>query len=171
LYLLAALAKDYTDIHQLIFLESQQDRDRIYVGSATPDKICQALAVDNAKLVKAYHAAKKIPAPEHDAEVPEKRVAWIAQNFVWQFSEYGGEEQVKEFVTRKSLERYLPIIGNTIEWNGDPPTTLLIYQIVSRPELYVALIRNNGQLNLVVDRLKLAEHVSKITLRQQLESQ
>ncbi len=168
LYLLAALAEDYTSIRQLIFLESRPDRERIYVGNASPAKVRHALGADNPKLVEAYQAAKKM-APDPDAEGPTKRVAWIAQNFVWQFGANGGEEQVKEIITRRFLERYLSTIGDGIEWNGGPPTGLLMYQIVCRREPYVALVKDNGQLKLVIDRLKLAEQVARLSLRHQLE--
>ena len=168
LYLLAALAEDYTDIRQLIFLESQQGRDRVYVGSAVPTMIRRALAADDSKLSEAYEAAMKEPVPDQDASVPAKRVAWIAQNYVWQLNLLGGEEQIKQIVTREFLDRCRVMMGKSIEWNGGPLTMWLVHDIIEHPERYVALVKPDGQLNLVVDRMKLAEHVAKISLRHQL---
>lgn len=168
LYLLAALAEDYTDIRQLIFLESQQGRDRIYVGSVVPVMIRQALAVDDSRLSEAYEAAMKEPVLDQDASVPTKRVAWIAQNYIEQLNWLGGEEQIKQIVTREFLDRCRVMTGNSIEWNGGPPPMWLIHDIIEHPERYIALVKTDGKLSLVVDRMKLAEHIAKISLRHQL---
>jgi hypothetical protein len=169
LYLLAALAEGYTDIGGMVFLTSQPDRERIYFGSVSPAMLRQALAADDPRLSEAYEAAMKVPPPDPDAGVPAKRVAWIAQNYIWQLNERGGEEQVKQIVTTEFLDHCRVVTGKSIEWDGGPPTTWLIHDILEHPEAYVALVKADGRLNLVVDRMRLAEQVAKNSLRHQLE--
>lgn len=191
LYLLASLAKEYTGIIQFIFLEGSHDRDRLFVGSATPAAILQFLNLDNPELKEAYQKSKK---EVREKKMNEGELAWIDQNlvdqfknegaeeekerqillaqialaFVNQFKSEGGEEKAKEIVNRQFLQRCLPMIEG-IEWHGGPSKTWLIYQIVSRYESFVSLIKPNGQLDIIVDRMKLAQQVAKASLRMQLD--
>jgi hypothetical protein len=166
LYLLAALAEDYTDIRLFVFLDSRPDQSRVFVDSATPATLRRVLALHNPKLKEAYDEAVKIPAPESDRDVPEKRIAWIAQNFVWQFTPLGGEEKVKLIVTRDFIKKLLPQSAQSLEWDGGPASQFLLRSILERPERFVPLIRNTGQLNVVVDRLRLVEEIAKFAVRQ-----
>jgi len=169
LYLLAALAEKYTNIQQMIFLEYQPGRDRVYMGSATPARLRQALAAVDPALQQAWEAAMKEDIPDYDAETPEKRIAWIAHIYVRQFNAQGGEEKVKEVVTGEFLHRCEVVTGNSIDWEGGPPKTWLIHDILEHSEPYVVLVKADGRLNLIVDRMKLAEHIAKKIIRNQLE--
>jgi hypothetical protein len=152
----------------LIFLESRQNQDRVFVGGATPAMVHQALAAENPKLREAYREAYQAVNANGET-VLENRVYWIAYNYLYHFDKQGGEEQVRKIVTRQFLDRCLPMTGNSIEWDGGSPTTCLLYHIIDRTEPYVSLVRSNGQLNLVIDRLKLAEYVAKTSLRHLLD--
>lgn len=57
LYLLAALAEDYTNIRQLVFLENCDGRERCFIGIATPTATRRALAIQHPALEKAYRVA------------------------------------------------------------------------------------------------------------------
>jgi hypothetical protein len=168
LFLLASLAEDYTDIHQMLFLEDHQTLDRLFVGSATPASVRQGLAWDNPMLREVYEVAKREPPYALDNDAPERRVTWIAWSFLSKLSEQNGEK-VHEWVTTQFLDQRVPTNKYCIEWNGGPHTALLLHQILDHFEPYVCLVKSNHQLNLVIDRLKLAEQIAKDSLRQRLE--
>ena len=169
LYLLAALAELYTNIQQMIFLEYQSDRDRVYMGSATPAMLRQALAAVDPASHQAWEAAMKADIPDYDAETPEKRIAWIAPIYVRKFDDQGGEEKIMKIVTGEFLHQCGVVPGKSIDWEGGPLKTWLIHDILEHSEPYVVLVKADGRLNLIVDRMKLAEHIAKKTIRNQLE--
>jgi hypothetical protein len=169
LFLLAALADDYTDIRQMFFLEDRQGQDRVFVGSTTPASVSQAFARDSQRLKEAYEVAKREPTDALDSDSPESRVAWIASNFLSNLYAHGRKEDLEEWVTTEFLDRRVPINKYCLEWNGGPSTMFLLHQILDRIEPYVFLVKSSGQLNLVIDRLKLAERIAKDSLSERLE--
>ena len=169
LFLLAALVEDYTSIRHMIFLEDRLGQDRIFVGSATPTSVRQGLAWNSPKFKEAYDVAKRETAKIPIDDTPERKAAWIIQNFASNLDAQVEEEGLQEWVTTQFLDRTVIINKYCIEWNSGQPSTLLIHQILDRLEPYVFLVRSNGQMNLMIDRSQLAERIAKDSLRQLLE--
>jgi hypothetical protein len=169
LFLLAALVEDYTGICQMIFLENRQNQDRVFVGSAAPATVRQGLAWNSPRLKEAYEVAKRESALAIDKDASQKGVAWIARSFLSNLYAQNPEEGLQEWVTTQLLEQSVQIRKYCFEWNGGRPATLLLHRILDQMEPYVPLVRSSGQLNLVIDRVKLAERVAKDSLRQRLE--
>ncbi len=166
LFLLAALAEEYTRIQRFMFLEERNGVARSFVGMANPRTTRLSLAAMNSDLEKFYQQAVSVQAPD-DARTLDSRVAWIAQNYVWQFNAPEGEKGAKEWVTNDFLARYVDI-EHGIKWDGGRAPTRLLSSIVDRPEPFVPLIRRNGELDIVVDRQALAEEIARNCLRDQI---
>lgn len=166
LFLLAALAEEYTRIQRFIFLEEHNGVVRSFVGMATPRTTRLSLAAVNSDLEKFYQQAVSIKAPD-DARTLDSRVAWVAQNYVWQFiPPPEGEKEAKEWVTSDFLARYVDLEHGT-KWDGGPAPTSLLSSMVERAEPFVPLIRRNGQLDIVVDRQALAVEIARNCLRRE----
>ena len=163
LFLLSALAEEYTRIQRFIFLEERNGVARSFVGMATPRTTRLSLAAVNTDLEKFYQKAVAISPPD-EARTLDSRVAWIAQNYVWQFNPPEGEKGVKEWVTRDFLARYLDMERGII-WDGGSTTTKLLSSMVDRFEPFVPLIGRSGQLDIVVDRKALAIEIARNCLR------
>jgi hypothetical protein len=164
LFLLAALAEEYTRIQRFIFLEERNGVVRSFVGMATPRTTRLSLAAVNRDLEMFYQQAVSMQAPD-DARTLDSRVAWIAQNYVRQFNPPEGEKGAKEWVTSDFLARYVDM-EQGIKWDGGRVPTMLLSSIVDRPEPFVPLIRRNGQLDIVVDRQALAVEIARNCLRE-----
>lgn len=171
LFLLAALSEDFTGIRQVIILETRQDEKRIFLGSTTPAMLRHSLASINPELDEIYESAKREPIPTLNFDVSENEVVLIAINFFNKLEEFGGEENLKRLVTTDLLEqfKYLSINKYSIQWSGNSTSTLLLYQIIDRTESYIPLVRNDGRLIRVINRMELTVQIAKSLLRQRLE--
>lgn len=167
LYLLAALADEYTAIESIVLVEAREGLARSFVGSATPKALRDALALRMPQLAESLRAARGVPAPDPDSTASEA-VAWIAQRFVQEFGGFGGEREAKEWVTRELLSEFGGALRQGVQWDGGKAPVWLLHQILSCQDRFVPLVRNRGELGLVVDRLKLGESVALTILRNKL---
>src|SRR5205807_9843131 len=97
LFLLAALAEDFSSIRRLLFSAGV---DRRFVGFATPAAVRRALAAATPVLEQVYAGLLTAPAPQRD------RVATIVNQWKWrQFGAAPGssEEEFKTIVDERTL--------------------------------------------------------------------
>jgi hypothetical protein len=155
LYLLAALASDFVDVRQIVFLAGK----RRFVGLASPAATAGALRAAQPRIAEMYR-------PAHDARMT-----------IFQFSlnagalGQGGEQAAKEWVTERRLREWLDdkLDEGRIESPIAPVTPFLLYRILDRSERYVPIV-DRGELAGLVDRLDLATRVAKDVLGRRLES-
>jgi hypothetical protein len=170
LYLLAALAKDYTGVRRIVFVETLGDRDNCFIGMAMPAAVCRALARQTLQLEVAYRTARsKIPV--NPSGEPADEVELLIQTFLGELNSAGGEFLVKNEVTKPFLKQWLcqDLSVPAVEWDGSPPDRpLLWYKIMGAESPFVALV-SSQQLKLVVNRDAEALKIANTAIRQQLE--
>jgi hypothetical protein len=180
LYLLAALASDYTQVEQLIFANQG-----FFTGMASPIDIRRALGRLHPGVEAAYRksfpeplpGASPLPQQAFPAPMPQE-VDQIVQKFI--FTElpnaiqlyYPGffrEDQIKMWVTKEQLQQWLGPQLYTDSVALQPMDIVMLSQIISRPAPFVA-ITEEGRLVQVVDRKELAVKVTNIYLNETLRS-
>jgi hypothetical protein len=166
LYLLSALAADYTQIRQIVFMGS---KDR-FIGMASPAATRLALADSYPDLERVYRDS--IPEPGQDFDSTQDKAAVVLQSFVWGVGSLalGGEAELKVWVTQELLERWLKrqLTSVSVEASDQTVTALLLYRIIDREAPYVALVEN-GELVRVVDRQALADRIARDALEKALQ--
>ncbi len=169
LYLLAALAKDYTGVRRIVFVETLADRDNCLVGMATPAALCRGLGGQSLQLEIAYRTARS-RTPVNPTGEPGGEVEPLIQNFLGELNSAGGEFVVKTDVTKQFLKQSLgqDLLAPTVEWDGSPPGPLLWYRIMGMESPFVPLVWNR-QLKLVVSRETEALKIANNAIRQLLE--
>ncbi len=179
LYLLAALAENYTETRQIVFNED----DEYFVGIASPPNIRIALGARYPKLANAYRQAHgdalKGPVDPLLPIIPSEEAKTVSQNYAAQLDLLGGEITVSELVTKQLLQECLketliePIVKcQKEEYEATPPSPMLLYDIMNYPAPFVVVV-DTLKPHLVVklvNRQKLAQQISQAFLRQQLKS-
>ena len=112
LFLLAALAEDYSRIQQLVFME--QEGARIFVGMASPGDVRQALATVCPILEQPYQAIKKELLRQPSVSQPSMMVTGMVTGWATTF-ERGGQPVSEETLRERERERERELIG--------PPST------------------------------------------------
>ena len=164
-FLLAALASDYTGIQELVFVD--EGTRRHFIGLAAPLSAHWSLARRFPNYETAYRKIRSdLATPTSPAdtgsEVKGILEAWPGE-FGW------NEAASKEFATRASLSEWLCdcLDSAHIEWDGGPLTPLIRFQINARPSQHVALT-SNGDLVAVIDRFALATQAERHVLQARL---
>jgi Domain of unknown function (DUF4062) len=164
LYLLAALAVDFTKIRQFVFV----DADGVFIGMASPWVICHALLAVNQGLSMRYKA------DEDSVLSPEEGIILTARGFLESFKP-GEETTLKEWVTKERLKTWL---GDnlsdsrvSVQSTGYRKTSLFLHQIIDCPAEFVAVVTTNRKLVGVVNRTKLAVSIAETELRRRLEQE
>jgi hypothetical protein len=172
LFLLAALAEDYSRIQQLVFVERGGERG--FVGMAVPGDIRRALAMVWPTLELSYQTIKKQPPPpkpsQPGASIPSRIVFGFAD---WNTFERGGkhvrEEDLVVKVNATLLHDWLLAIGrpltvDSVDWPGRSDPYLVRSLLFEFDAPYVALLRHR-RLDRVVNRFDLAVRVARNTMR------
>ncbi len=171
LYLLAALADDYSGIRQFLFVEDLPPRS--FVGFASPAAVRKALAAAFPFLEVAYLKIKM----GHDDCAPAPNVAEIVDRWTKHafdrnvFSRHGVkpdlavEPDVVEKVDRRRLEEWLtradPGLGRQwIEWRGYSEKEIVHAIMHDFTGPYVALLHSRS-LDRVVNRLQLSTRIAE----------
>ena len=170
LYLLAALAEEFTTVERLVFV--QQQEARLYLGMASPRSVREALA-------------RKLPAVEtvfrdmfasagKGSTDPVEQVQticyqWEQQSFM-AMNDHGAREPVpeaafKELVSGSNLFEWLggSLETESREWDGSLPGRELYGKILSCDGTFVALVRC-GRLERVVSKHALAQKIARSVL-------
>src|SRR5919108_6213075 len=171
LYLLAALADDYSSIRQFVFVEDAAKRS--FVGLATPAAVRKALAAEFPFLEVAYLKVKNgyddNPQARGVGEIVDR---WAAHAFDRKpFDQPGakrdltGEPELVQKVSSERLQEWLTKAGRglsreSIEWSGFSEARLVRAVLRDFSGPYVALLRGQA-LDRVVNRLALAARVAQ----------
>lgn len=164
-YLVAALAMDYTKVEQLLFVRGQEER--VWIGMIDPPTARDLLAQEFPEYERYYRdvrnlaAAADVSAPlDRDAEIEAILMNWPGK-FAW------NEAQAKQIVTSDLVRDWLGSKLDTEALPHGPLTQLLRYQVNLRPHRYTALTVD-GRLIAVVDKCELATRTTDELLRRQL---
>lgn len=165
LFMLSALASDYTNIQQLVFVD-EGDR-RHFIGFAEPWRVHRSLAEWFPACETAYRRLRSSVVTPVPPAAPAEEVQGILNQ--WPFEFPAGEVAAKEFTTRDFLRTWLYdcLEPNYVEWDGGPISPLLRFQINAQSSRYVALT-SGGDLRAVVDRDLLARGAEQEMLRAKL---
>lgn len=158
LHLLAALAADYTDIRQLVFVGPKGR----FVGMAAPTAVRRGLATVFRNVEIAYLQSIAMPGGATMLD-PTREIQEIVREFRGKMEAMSGGERANiVHVTAVQLEQCLGRTLNTetLEVTGPGVTPALLHGIISRQSPFVALVQK-GRLVRVVDCLALAESIAK----------
>jgi hypothetical protein len=151
IFLVAALAQDYTDVESLVFVTG--DDEQIFVGIASPRDVRKRLAKEFSSLeYEAAYQKARTPAAT-DPSDPDSQVTEILER--WQDTAFGelhqGEKEIKQIVSSGNLRRWLRGDLDTHSVPDGPLTPPKQYRIISHDRRYVALT-DYERLKRVVDR-------------------
>lgn len=160
LFLLAALADEYTDVERLVFVE--QDAARIYLGMAKPHAVRRALEQrfpDHEQTFRKVQDAVRAGNPP--ARMQVENIAYR-----WSGSFPKPEEQVMVLVTPTELREWLGevLVTEARDWDGSPATHALYAKILTCRTDYVPLLRGQ-RLEKVVNSNDLARRIAKYALK------
>jgi hypothetical protein len=161
LYVLAALAADFTQISQIVFV--QQDR---FIGTSSPLAIRRALAAKHPEVELAYRNST-LPPGAGATSSKEEEVAKVVEGFIINMPRMI-EVGIREWVTQEKLGHWLGIDLSleTVKLQSPelPTKSWLISQIIESGSPIVALTYNQ-KLVKVVDRLELAVSIARDALK------
>jgi len=165
LYLLAALAEEYTGIERLVFV--WEGAARLYVGMASPRAVREALAsrVPACEIVfRRIHAEVCQGTRDHITQVENIGYQWVGQLF-----EVTGPEplrslpegEFRELVSASNLLEWLEgsLETESREWDGSLPSETLYGRILSCQGSFVPLV-HFGRLETVVNRHSLSHKIA-----------
>jgi hypothetical protein len=167
-YLLAALAEEYTNIERLVFVE--QDAARVFVGIAAPAAVRKAFARTFPDLQRVFRSIQQnvldnFKPTDLVTEVEAIINQWSTQPLFTPIVQGVAtpvlEKDVKQLTTPANLRHWL---SNALEtesrqWSGRPPTHGLYGKVLSCSIPYVPLL-NGQRLETVVNRGELAEKLA-----------
>jgi hypothetical protein len=173
LFLLAALADDFTRVERFAFVEGGAARG--YVGLAEPRAVRAALAARFPDYARVYASLRASAAAE-----TQYAVTMIVSSWQWTLAQLvplpadaaaagdaaAHEETLKLFVTPADLNDWLTGVLDTdrVVWDGWSQDPRLRATILGRDTDYVALVQD-GRLDRVVSRDALALAVARSALR------
>jgi hypothetical protein len=163
LFLVAALAEDYSGVQRLVFVEGGLARN--FVGMAPPGQVRQALTTLRPILEPAYQQIKRDPPAQPGVSRLGGIVLGWTQHAFRQNDHFLGEQDLVDKVSPALLSEWLAANGRflekaSVDWTGitDPYVIRsLLFECDSR---FVALLRD-GRLDRVVNRLDLAVRVAR----------
>jgi hypothetical protein len=158
-FLVAALAENYTRVRQIYFVENCTGPIVCFVGGATPRAVRRALMTNFPELA----AVNALMHGETNWEAAVQQF----QQALQPPDNPKKEEQMAVAVSKQSLRDWLgeDLVTQYIDWEPDPPSARTLQQIISRPEPFVAIVQNS-RLRLCVDRLELMAQIATSALKQ-----
>jgi hypothetical protein len=154
IFLVAALAQEYTEVEALIFVRSYEER--IFVGIASPRATRERIANRNPTFELAYRKARaELAQPAIGPVLEVKQILEVGwQSKLWQLANQP-EETIKENVSSDKLREWLRDDLDTEALPYGPLTASRRLRIISRDRRYAALT-DQLQIVDVVDRNELA---------------
>ena len=168
LYLLAALAQEYTQIERLVFVE--QNATRIYVGMASPAAVRKALANRFPYLEPAFKQIQPPRTQDPHASIQQFGWQWPGLPFLTLERQCSTadrtpspapdqvgrlpsqEENLKKLVGADEIRRWVANMETqSRQWNGARGSPLLYERILTCDGRYVPLLQGR-RLELVVNR-------------------
>lgn len=175
LYLLAALAEEFTRIERIVFLE--KDGLRSYIGMASPAAIRKALAANFPDYERVFRDVMRNTTtypPDPAQQVQNIGFQWPAQTFrvapeagvdAPAAEQFLFEKDVRKLISPELLLKWL---GNRLEtesrsWDGSPASRAFYAKILTCNAQYVPLL-NGRRLEQVVNRIELALKIASTKL-------
>jgi hypothetical protein len=154
LFLVAALARDFAEGRQIVFLAGRKR----FVGLASAPAVARALAAVHPQLASRY-------APAADAH---STVFNFSLNAPW-YGREGGEQAETLWVTEESLQGWLgdDLVTSRLEERTAEVSTLLAFRVLDRAERFVPIVTPGGLLG-VVDRFDFATRIAREVLAERL---
>lgn len=163
LYLVAALADDYTSVDAIVFVQSGDERH--FVGIASPRLTKMRVGMEFPAYELAYRkvrAEAAAPGPDADREVSEILTWRWPQALDWK------ESEVKVHVSPRDLKVWLRDALDDDPLNYGPLTPLLRYRILTRSARYAGLV-DRSRLVQVVDAEQVARQSALAELERRLD--
>jgi hypothetical protein len=149
IFLVAALASDYTEVEALVFVRA--DEDRIFVGIASANAVRKRLAArfpDYESRYRIIRSGPTVATADNDQQVQTILTGWP-------YGHQPPEADIKKVVSSNDLKEWLRGDLDTESFPDGPLTPLLRYRIISRAWRYAALT-DHSRFTDVVDRNELA---------------
>jgi hypothetical protein len=168
IFLVAALAQDYTNVDAIVFVRSGDDE--VFVGIASARAVRERLAAQFPIYEEAYRRAQDVVPHVDQADKHRhpnvNKIKSILKHGKWQEALAGigakekeprtiHEKDIKEIVSSKKLRQWLGAELDTECLPYRPLNALMAYRVVSRNRRYAALTLER-RLKAVVDRDELA---------------
>ena len=164
LYLVAALAVDFSTIEHIVFVD--HDAERRFVGIAPVRTLKAALAQKYPYLDPVYCAVRSNGSNRASEEVERIVLAWTASIFTVDGVNQG-EQQARVELSTAELEALVEMDRGSIEWDQPLDSALLQDLVLERATPVVALTVK-GQLQMVVDAGAYARQVALRIVRSRL---
>jgi hypothetical protein len=165
-YLVAALATDYTAVERLVFVRGQEEE--MWVGMIDPKAARERLAEEFPQYERNYRDLRNVAVLAGDVNAPLDRDAEITSILMsWPGKFNWNEAQEKQIVTSDLLRSWLGLYLDTEALPHGPLTPLLQYQVNLRRHRFTGLT-TDGRLIAVVDKSELATRTTDELLRHQL---
>jgi hypothetical protein len=167
LYILAALAADFTSIQQFVFIEHENR----FIGMASPSETRDALATFYPEVDNAYRESIPIFVPPMLST--EEKLTTTLHNFRNRLDNLraGGEASAKEYIRKDLLYRILGhplrIESVVVESTDNFDIAFLMSRILEQHSTFVALTQNEKLIG-VVDRFELAVQIARTVVKQQM---
>ena len=167
LFLLAALAEEYSRIQQLLFVD--QEAERIFVGMAPPSDVRQALANRWPTLELSYQEiraqVRSLPRTSQPSHIV---LGWSLHTFESESQNRVDERNLRVKVNGPLLREWLfaierQLTAGSVDWDGITDPSLIRSLLFQFHSPYIALLRH-GRLDRVVNRLDLALKVAERAL-------
>ncbi len=168
LFLLAAVAAEFTAIEQLVFV----GEGRRFLGLSATQSTRFRLSHAFPQLAELYalvpSRALQRASSRSQADLAAETVQSFAEAIAYS-PDGQTESDLKEWVTPQALATWLgsDLRTDTLEWLGQPVTAGLLHRILERGQPFVVLT-HDGRLVGVVDRRELASDVATSLLERQL---
>jgi hypothetical protein len=170
LFLLVALAEDYTGIESVVFRTTRGSRPSCFAGIAPVASTRRALAAEFPNLQLAY-VTTQIWKPLGPNQGVGEAASMTISNYLTNSNEAVSKIEVTEAMLRRWLG--LTLIVQGLPWRRDQPDRLddpqRLWEIVQRSEPFVPLT-NGEELLRVVDRQALTRRVAAAALEQSISS-
>jgi hypothetical protein len=162
-FLVAAIALDYTDVEALVFVRSGEQR--VFVGICAPRLVRVGLATEFPSYESAY---RKVRAEAGAAGQPDRdREVFEILGWRWRAALQPSEADAKQIVTRENLKKWLEGDLDDESLPYGPLNPLMRYRITTRPHRYSALT-DQSRLAAIVDRDEVALRSAIADLQQRL---
>jgi hypothetical protein len=164
LYLLAALAVDFSPVEQIVFVD--RDAERRYVGMTTARALKKALVGMLPDLDRVYYKTRSEGVPGDAQEVERIVIAWTTSTF-----KVNGIDLIEQNARAElSTDQVLALVAlgrRSIEWDQPLDSALLQYLVLEGGTRFVALT-SNERLQMVVNAAAFGRQVALRTLRSRL---
>lgn len=160
LYLLAALAEDFSNVRQIVFVADGASRK--YKGMAAPASIRRTLERSFPALRDRYAT---IRSGTH--QLSQIVFVWTSQTFS-EGENSKTEEQATKIVSWPGIEVWFEEAAETLDtdyvkWRSDLKWRSLYAEVIDRPGQLIAVVRH-GRLERIVDRSKVVQRLARIAL-------